>query len=378
MHYFIEPPTNTITIRMAKKKKINRPRPLLSIPVNTKSKIVTGRPIGFIVCKAYNISGDRLLDFLKSKGYKNLNRNSLIDSEALKLVNSQFMRDKIAKDKIRGQTKIEFVNPNKFHREPVLYLHENIFEKIKQQIKFKNYLLQNSNFTDTEAINICSKMSSSFTRSLCRQLHNPKTNRQLILYRLHYIVNKALKLFGGKILTFIYHLRNLQFKNQAANEIKTYNRVIPDFPIISFDIGATSFKISFFLKQNELPRRRASGYRSKIFVFAPEGRGIEPLVIKKENRLKTDIRLFAPKTYEEIGAIDEEGYVLIKLEKFKPQLSLFYQATKNNTFKIYSGVETGNCEICGRELTHPTSLRIGLGPICARNKKIDSSLYHFS
>lgn len=351
---------------MAKKKKIKRQKPFISTPDNPKSKTIIARPRVIAVCKAYNIADDTLLDFLMSKGYRNLNPNSLLDTDALKLIDQTFQSDKIAKDRVRGKTTIEFINPKtssgtnvpsntqvenaeiKLYREPVLHLTHDIFNQQKQNIILKGYPVLSSNFSDTEAMNICSKMSSSFTRNLCKQLHNPKANRQLIIYQLHHIANKAYKIFGSKILTFIYNLRNLNFKNKTASEIKTYTKVVPDFPIISFDTGSASFKISFFVKQT-----------------------------KKNDKLKADIRLFAPKTYEQIGFIDEEGYVMTRLEKFRPQLTLFYQASKNNSFKIFSGVETGNCDICGRELSHPVSLRIGIGPVCASNNQIDRTLYDF-
>lgn len=352
---------------MAKKKKIKRQKPFISLPENSNSKSLVGRPRVSVLCKAYNISDDTLVNFLFSKGYRDLNLNSLLDENAIKLIQHQFQSDKTVKDKVRGFTTIQFANPKpstaiptatnnkkqevviKTYRQPVLHLTNNLFNRQKVQIVLKGYQTIASSFEDNEAIIICSKMSSSFTRNLCKQLYNPKANRQLILYQIHHIANKALRIFSGKILTFIYGLRNLNFKNQTANEIKTYTKVIPDFPILSFDTGDAAFKISFFVKQT-----------------------------KKDNKLKADIRLFASETYEEIGNIDEEGYVMARLDKFQPQLNLFYQATQDNKFKIYSGVETGNCDICGRELSHPVSLRIGIGPICARNKQVDGTLYSFS
>lgn len=351
---------------MKKKKKIKRQKPFIALPENSTQKSLVGRPRVGVLCKAYNISDDTLIDFLHSKGYRDLNLTTLLDENAIRLIQNQFQSDKYAKDKVRGNTTLQFTNPKptipiqkatniesqqsatKTYREPILHLSSNLFNKQKVQVECKGYQTLTSNFQDSQAINICSKMSSSFTRKLCKQLHNSNANRQLILYQIHHIANKALSIFGGKILTFIHGLRNLNFKNQTASEIQTYKKVVPDFPILSFETANAGFKISFFVKQSN-----------------------------KDGKLKSDIRLFAPKTYEEIGAIDEEGYVMAKLEKFKPQLTLFYQATKDNNFKIYSGVETGNCDICGRELSHPVSLRIGIGPICARNKQVDGTLYNF-
>ena len=269
---------------------------------------MVARPRVSVLCKAYNISDDTLIEFLYSKGYHDLHLNSLLDEKAIRLTQHEFQSDKTVKDKVRGNTTIQFTNPKpstaattttnnknqqatiKTYREPVLHLKNNLFNRQKIQISLKGYQTLASNFEDNEAINICGKMSSSFTRNLCKQLYNPSANRQLLLYQIHHIANKALKIFGSKILTFIYGLRNLNFKNQTASEIKTYTKVIPDFPILSFDTGNPTFKISFFVKQT-----------------------------KKDNKLKADIRLFAPKTYEEIGTIDEEGYVMAKFDKFKPQ-----------------------------------------------------------
>ena len=68
---------------------------------------------------------------------------------------------------------------------------------------------------------------------------------------------------------------------------------------------------------------------------------------------------------------------MTKLEKFTPQLTMFYEATEKGNFEISSGIESGKCDLCPRSLTHPTSLRIGIGPICARNHGIDRSLYRY-
>lgn len=345
---------------MTKRKNLKGINPYILKPENTESTAIAVRPRIIAVCKAYNIAHFKVFNFLEARGYQNLNANSLLDANALQLVIQNFRSGK------RGKIVNKFIDPKTTldskstednsskeidldkNKQPVLHLVHDIFKKSKQDLYLKGYQTLSSNFSDKEAINICSKMSSSFTRKLCKQLYDSKVNRKLILYQLHYIANKALRIFGSKILTFIYALRNLNFKNQTASEIQTYAKVIPDFPIISFDTGNTLFKISFFVKRRE-----------------------------KEKKLRADIRLFAPTTYEEIGTIDEEGYIMGKLEKFKPQLTLFYQSTKSNDFKIFSGVETGNCEICGRELSHPVSLRIGIGPTCASNRQIDRMFYDF-
>lgn len=346
---------------MAKRSKIKlRVRKIsVAAPENNEVISIIVRPRVRAVCKTYNIGFDTLVDFLKEIKYREVNENSLLDSEVLILIEKHFNSDKNIKDQNRGKTNVEFIKPNINSgfdksivekeiekREPLLPLKIDLFSRNKHEVIYKQYPKILSKFNDTEVYNLCSKMSSSFARKLCKQLDKSKSNKQLILYQLHFISNKALQIFGGKILSFIYSLRPLKFKNSSAIEVQTYSKVIPGFPILSFQTENSSFKISFFVKQD------------------------------KKNKLKADLRIFSSKNFEEVGSFDEDGYVLYKLEKFKPYLTMFCQEAKNKPFEIFSGVESGSCEICGRELTHPGSLRIGIGPNCASNYNIDKSLYN--
>ena len=357
---------------MAKKKKIKgkklkRIPPVFDDTQPKVTKTLTLRPsIGNIITH-YNIGKDTLIDFLSNAGYKDykdLKLNSSLDDYILPLIQNQFQNDKNTIEKVKGKKILNFIQPktnikitdkievvaksDPTFKHKLLHLTSNLFDKPKTITKYKDFQPINSFFTDTEAINLCNKMSSSLTRNLCNQINKTKSNSPLLRYQIHSIANKALKIFGGNMLTFIYGLRTLKFKNNTALEIKTYDKVIPDFPIISFKSTNVSFKIAFFIKRN-----------------------------RQGNQLNSDIRLFSGKSFQQIGSIDEQGYVMTKLEKFKPQLTMFYEATEKSNFEIYSGVETGKCDLCPHTLTHPTSLRIGIGPICARNHGIDRTLYRY-
>jgi hypothetical protein len=351
---------------MANNKKKRLAKIRAKLPPNTEKGSLVGSPRVSFLATTHNISAKTLIEFLVSKGYIELKINSLLDKNAIKLVEKHFKLDKDKRDKVRGTTEVRYGNPkpegtigkkspgigvddtSKEIREPILHLTHNLFKKVQQDIYFKGLKRISSRFLDDQALDICSKMSSSYTRRLCKDFQNKNSDREFIRYQIHYIANKAFEIFGGKFLTFIYELRKLKFKNQTANEISTHQGVIPDFPLLSLEAGGTSFIISFFVKRN-----------------------------KKKNTLNRDVRLLESKTYNEIGTVDEDGCVITRLEKFKPEISLFYQKAMNNTFKIYSGVETGNCDICGKELNHPVSLRLGIGPVCARNLQIDKALYVF-
>jgi len=75
--------------------------------------------------------------------------------------------------------------------------------------------------------------------------------------------------------------------------------------------------------------------------------------------------------YHRIGFIDELGRVKLELTSFRPQLSLFINRVEDKNYEIFSGVETGVCEICKLPLSHPNSLLFGIGPVCAKKLNID-------
>jgi hypothetical protein len=222
----------------------------------------------------------------------------------------------------------------------------NIFVGVRKTIKFGGNAPFVSYFSDEQAANICSKMTDSYPRALADKIGNNKGN-ELIFYQLHHIANKALQIFGGEVLSFLLSLRRLEFKNFQALELKTYYKVIPDFPIITLKSSSKVFKVAFFATK----RHNGDLYR--------------------------DVRIF-DKENVEIGFIDEFGRIEAKLERFKPHLGIFYEVTKAGNYELYSGVESGLCEVCQRKLSHPLSIRVGIGPVCAENLRLDRALYNFS
>jgi hypothetical protein len=350
--------------RKIKSKKIKGVQVVFEGTKPEKISTLSLRPSIGNIATHYNIGRVTLFRFLTKQGYdiKNLTLNSSLDANILLLIQNEFQEDKTIIDKVNGETIINF-NPkiagssilskktdfpkSQFtFSQKVLHLSNNLFDKPKTIIKHHGLKLLNSFFTDLEAHNVCSKMSSSYTRKLCTDINKLNSNYSFLNYQIHSIADKALVAFGGYMLTFIYGLRNLKFKDQTALEIKNYDKVIPDFPIISFKSDNAHFNIAFFIKKN-----------------------------KKDNQISSDIRIFSGKSFEPIGFINEQGYVMAKLESFKPELTLFYESTKENNFQIFSGVETGECIICQHTLKIPNSCRIGIGPVCARKYEINRTLF---
>lgn len=204
-------------------------------PISSKKTILLqGRPRVMAICRAYNVSVDTLVAFLKTKSVENINIHSVIDASILELIDTEFKNDKTIKDKIRGKTEIQFesneiadVN-SMTYREPILYIEKNRFECFKKHVSYQSLPIVESFFSDLEAMTICSKMSSSYSRSICKQLSTHKSEFEKLNYQIHYIANKALSIYGGKLLTFIYELRNINFVDgNSTQEIRTYLKVKP-------------------------------------------------------------------------------------------------------------------------------------------------------
>ncbi len=240
-------------------------------------------------------------------------------------------------------------NPGNQHKTASLKLNRDLFTEVVQSVKYSGLQEINSHFSDDQAVSLCSKMSSSYARRIVNELSQVSDDDERIerLYQIHFMANKAHAVFGGKILTLLYELPKLEFKYQTAIEVKTYTQVRPDFPLITFQVNQTKLNVTFYTK---LHRNIIGGYTPNVSIYTSG-------------------------SHHQIGWIDETGHIQVRLEKFRPQLSIFIGGIQDGRFEYYSGVETGRCEICTRPLTHPLSLRIGIGPECAKKIGLDRSYY---
>jgi hypothetical protein len=305
----------------------------------------------------YRIPSSDMVAYLKSKGFTSVNESSLLSLDEFNHVNMKFIAPKINQRPEFKKIKIDLekCRVDKSSGDKTL-LEYSFFElpssrsdelsKVAEYISFPGLESFSSNFSDDQAIRICSKMSNSFVRSLCTKVNG--TDGKKALYQIHYIANKALRLFGEKILTFIMNLRALEFSTNGSIEIVNFREVLPDFPLITVESDDGSFFISFFLQKD-----------------------------KKKNKLSSSVKLHSKEGGEVMGEIDENGIITARLQKFYPRIKLYCKILKDQSMQIFSGVETGKCEVCGHILTSSASCKIGIGPVCAEKLGLDQSLYNF-
>ncbi len=297
----------------------------------------------------FNVFSKDIIDFLDPENKIKLTSGDLLAEFQIRKLYSKFGPhlniDDIIWEKVKNarQTTTQNTEKRDFNGRQI-FLHDDIFIKERIRIEITGFDSFITYFTDEQAINLCSKMSSSYARRLCSDIYRnfPGKDMNLIKYQIHYIANRALKVFGGKVVTFVLGLPKLKFKSPGAEEVRTYLNVNPEFPLIHFKTSP-QINIAFFAKQT------------------------------RPHSFASNILLYKHKSYELIGRLDINGAIWNRLKSFSPQLSLFVENINNKEYKIYSGVETGKCDICGLPLTDPNSLRVGIGPTCAKRLAADFS-----
>ena len=345
-----------------RRKKVPKQPPEPQLP---KPRIP--QPVKDVVLKAnitdiasyYSVWQKDIIEYLEIMvPWKKYALNSRLTLREAKIIQDHFTQTKLKTKTFPSRDKIEWVE---FEDEPtqeprIAFSILSSFEITKFDFELKEDKFSKSvgvicypglpdvltYFSDLQAVDICSKMSSSLPRKRATDFGNLNNkNKELTRYEIHYMANKALNIFGGKILTLLCELRKLKFKTKNAFEVRTYRTVRPDFPFLHFKVGGEIINVAFFTREHKI-----------------------------KNKLTANSVIYSS-TYNRIGFIDELGRVKLELQRFRPQLSLFINKVKDKNYQIHSGVETGVYEICKLPLTHPTSLLFGIGPVCARNLGID-------
>lgn len=218
--------------------------------------------------------------------------------------------------------------------------------RFKEEVETISYSFRNpirSHFTDQQAKNICSKMSNKSIRHFSQRFLVDESNIDSIelRYQIHYLANKALSVFGGEVLTFIYNLDNWTGDRKNVEIItpslyRIYS-MEPNFP--KLDITSMAANVSFEV----------------IFKRIYE----KPL---NDSPVAT-IRNYTSYTYSKIS---KEGRLIENFEKCVPEILIFMNCV-NGAYSFKAGYDDDVCDICGRTLWDSVSVKYGRGPGCRRN-----------
>lgn len=220
---------------------------------------------------------------------------------------------------------------------------KNIFEKVIQEINHSKYAPLSSHFTDEQAKLICLKMANRRIRHFGNLFLTDTKNidKATLKYQIHHLANKALSFYGGKILTFIYELKNWPAGTSNVEVLKMNSNVVYEF-----DTNFPKLQIQSYEKNQTFTIQFTRAYE-------------RPLGSYSALRIT---RNWANST----SRISVNGQLIDDFENCIPEIAIFKE-TISKGFILYSGYDDDFCDICGRRLNDLISIKYGRGPICRNN-----------
>lgn len=225
----------------------------------------------------------------------------------------------------------------------------NQFNDRKTRSLILNGLEIKTIFSDFEAFSICLGAENKSMKKIAKVYFDGISTSQNKI-EAHKFAMAALEKYGSDFLSYAISLPPLTFKNINVEKIFSEmenKRKITKNPMI---------RITYFNEVNKVKEKLSlSFFKEKI-----------------DNELKFDTnRIILKNKYrnQQILEITKKGELNIKDSSFQiiPVLSLFISFSENpKKYIINYGLETGECSICGRELSDYESVKRGIGPICSQ------------
>jgi hypothetical protein len=312
------------------------------------------------IAKEQNIGVATLIDYCERLGHTRSTRHSKIDSQ----LESQIID--LHKGKIEAPEKTDneefhvsstselpnefsIINPFQHEQQEIISDRDLFSNRQKRILTFQDSEVETV-FSDFEAYSICMGLDNRHAKHIARNYF--KTNEQMEndQFEAHGIAMSALDKYGGKTLTFIISLPPLPFKAVNATQIFSEldkRRKKQDFPIL---------RITFKNAQNQTEKIQISYYSEKF----ENGRRRNDNVLTIKNR----------STGQQLMCVSRSGIVIPEnnAKQIIPVLQVFIRFSKDTKQTLLNyGLETGECSICGRELTDSKSIKIGIGPICRQD-----------
>lgn len=309
------------------------------------------------IAKEHNIGVNTLIEYCDRLGHTRTTPHSKIDSQLenqiINLHNGKTeVPEKIDSEEFQvSSTSVlpddfKLVNPFEAEQQEIITEGDRFSNRQKRVITFQDSEVETV-FSDFEANSICMGLDNRHAKHIARNFF--KTNEQIDneQFEAHSIAMSALDKYGGKTLSFILSLPPLPFTAVNATQIFSEldkRRKKQDFPIL---------RINFKNAENQTEKIQISYYAEK----SNKGRKRNDNVLTIKNR----------STGQQLMRVSREGIVIPEnnAKQIVPVLQLFVRFSKDTKQTLLNyGLETGECSICGRELTDSESIRIGIGPVC--------------
>jgi hypothetical protein len=308
------------------------------------------------IAKELNVGVSTLVDYCRKLGHTRVSLNSKVDQQ----LENQIIAIYEGKIEFKEEESTEFKVSTTKELPPEFTL-ENPFLVNQQEIITENDIFSNRQkrtiengktelktvFSDFEAFSICLGLDNHHAKHIAREFFRSQHSSEIDVIEAHQIATAALEKYGSKTLSFVISLPPLPFKAVNATQIFSEldkRRKKQDFPII---------RITFKNDKNQIEKIQISYFAEKLKNIRRRNDNV--LTIKNRT------------TGRNLMRVSRSGIVVPEknAKQIIPVLQVFIRFSMNTKQTLLNyGLETGECTICGRELTDSESIRRGIGPVC--------------
>lgn len=309
------------------------------------------------IAKEQNIGVKTLIEYCDRIGHEGTTPHSKIDSQLeSQIINLHNGRIEIPEKNNSEEFQVsstreipsdfEQLNPFEVDEQEIITEGDRFSNRQKRVVTFQGSEVETV-FNDFEANSICKGLDERHAKHIARNYFKTNEQTENEQFEVHSIAMYALDKYGGRTLSFILSLPPLPFKAVDAAQIFSEldkRRKKQDFPIL---------RITFKNAKNRTEKIQISYYAEK----SDFGRKRNDNVLMIKNR----------STGQQLMRVSRSGIVIPEnnAKQIVPVLQVFIRFSRDTKQTLLNyGLETGECSICGRELTDSESIRIGVGPVC--------------
>lgn len=310
------------------------------------------------------ITDEMYVELLKEFNSSSRPKNQLIQTTSIPLKNT-IIEDKTIIEKINSikfekinSSEVEEIKPTEIEEIIPIEIEdkydlENPYEAfvidiIHNGIDFDNRIPENrliggefieTKFTDFEAFSICLGTEDASLRKIAREFFKGIISDKSLV-EAHNSSMRALQKYGEVYISLIFSLPPLPFRAFDAKQLFSEmdrRKEVTNRPVFRILISEKKYILKFH-----------EDY-SKNFISN------EIITVLDKN------------TKQAVFNISRTGHVfpMENVKNIIPILSIFIRYVVDfKTYVLNYGLESGECSVCGRPLTDPFSIRMGIGPVC--------------
>jgi hypothetical protein len=260
---------------------------------------------------------------------------------------------------VKGNTILRNIRPIK--ELPQQFKHLNKFEKEVLQIVQgeSDYLnrdlrmirmdenLVESRLTDFEAFSICRGLKDRWSKKMSVRYFSGDHDDELI-FLAHNRAIETIEKYGDILVLHLITLPSLPFQASSSHQIFSHldqKKKITQDPIVRLWFEKEKIQFSFYRK----PETTNGSYYPNVIVARSKSTNEDLFLLSRDGKCVP------------LSATRNIGPLI--------QTFISYSGALEEQI-IHYGLQTGECSICGRPLSDPESLRIGIGPICREGMSI--------